>query len=422
MSKIKDVIAREVLDSRGNPTIETEIILTSGARGIAIVPSGASTGSKEALELRDKDEKRYHGQGVLKAIDNIHHHIAPRIIGKEAIQKSIDQIMIDLDGTSNKSLLGANAILSVSMALLKALADEAGCELFEYLHRDHQYVLPIPMMNVINGGRHANSSVDFQEYMIVPVGASSFQEAVRWGSEVFHALKEILKQNHQITAVGDEGGFAPDLANNKEPLDYLVLAIHRAGYRLKDDIAIALDVAASEFYDEEQNLYLLSKSGEGAKTTTEMIDYLEMLVKQYPIISIEDGLSENDYQGWVEMTRRLGDRIQLVGDDLFVTNPRFLKEGIKKKMGNAILIKPNQIGTITETIETIIVAKKAGFKTIMSHRSGESEDTIIADLAVGFSTGQIKTGSLSRSERVAKYNRLMKIELLTNHESIYGHD
>lgn len=410
MTTIKKVEAYEILDSRGYPTIETKITLSDGSLGIASVPSGASTGQFEARELRDNDLSRFHGKGVLEAISNIHHIIAPAITNEEADLEKIDSIMINLDGTDNKDNLGANAILSVSMALLRALASSAGLEVYQYLLKDNSYHFPLPLMNIINGGKHADSCTDFQEYMIIPQSAQSIHEAIRIGSEVFHSLKEILKEHQYATTVGDEGGFAPSFHSNQEPLDFLVLAIEKAGYKLKEDVAIALDIAASEFYNHQQRIYDLSKSHEGKKTSQEMIAYYEYLIGKYPIISIEDALADDDYEGWTLLTKRLGNKVQLVGDDLFVTNASLLQKGIKMGMGNAILIKPNQIGTISEMIKTIDLAKQHGYKTIMSHRSGETEDTLIADLAVGLNTGQIKAGSLSRSERVAKYNRLMRIE------------
>ncbi len=410
MTTIKKVEAYEILDSRGYPTIETKITLADGSLGIASVPSGASTGQFEARELRDNDLSRFHGKGVLEAINNIHHIIAPAITNEEADLEKIDSIMINLDGTDNKDNLGANAILSVSMALLRAIASSDGLEVYQYLLKDNLYQFPMPLMNVINGGKHANSCTDFQEYMIIPQCAQSIKEAIRIGSEVFHSLKEILKEHQYATTVGDEGGFAPSFHSNQEPLDFLVLAIKKAGYKVKEDVAIALDIAASEFYNHQQRIYDLSKSQEGKKTSQEMIAYYEYLISKYPIISIEDALADDDYEGWTLLTKRLGNKVQLVGDDLFVTNASLLQKGIKMGMGNAILIKPNQIGTISEMIKTIDLAKQHGYKTIMSHRSGETEDTLIADLAVGLNTGQIKAGSLSRSERVAKYNRLMRIE------------
>lgn len=410
MITIKKVEAYEILDSRGYPTIETKITLSNGSIGIASVPSGASTGQFEARELRDNDLSRFHGKGVLEAINNIHHIIAPVIENKEANLERIDSLMISIDGTDNKDNLGANAILSISMALLRALAASKDLEVYQYLSKDNHYQFPIPLMNVINGGKHADSLTDFQEYMIVPQGAHSMHEAIRIGSEVFHSLKEILKEHHYATTVGDEGGFAPSFKNNQEPLDFLILAIEKAGYKIKEDVAIALDIAASEFYDHQQRMYDLSKSQEGKKTSQEMINYYEYLISKYPIISIEDALADDDYEGWKLLTKRLGDKVQLVGDDLFVTNVTLLQKGIEMGIGNAILIKPNQIGTISEMINTINLAKQNGYKTIMSHRSGETEDTLIADLAVGLNIGQIKAGSLSRSERVAKYNRLIRIE------------
>lgn len=404
MSKIIDVKAREILDSRGNPTVETEVFLESGVFACASVPSGASTGQREALELRDGDE-RYMGLGVLKAVNNVNTVIKDAVVSMDIYdQRKIDEVMIKLDGTETKSNLGANAILSVSMACLKAAALESGKALYEYV--GDNFSLPYAMMNILNGGKHADNSLDFQEFMIVPL-ASSFKERVRMGSEIFHTLKKVLNREGYNTNVGDEGGFAPNFSSNYDALDTIVLAIKEAGYIPGDDVNIALDVAASEFY--ENGLYNLK--GEGKKLNTdELISYYEDLVKRYPIISIEDPVDENDWDGFTKITSTLGSKIQLVGDDLFVTNKKYLQKGIDLKAGNAILIKVNQIGTITETIETITLARANGYKTIISHRSGETEDTTIADLAVGLDLGQIKTGSLSRTDRVCKYNRLMKIE------------
>lgn len=406
--KIKKIEAYEVIDSRGNPTVECEVTLENGIYATAIVPSGASTGEREALELRDGGT-RYHGKGVLKAVSNVNNVIAKALIGKDVSKQSeIDEIMINLDGTEYKTNLGANAILSVSLAVAKANALNKNMPLFKSLGKGT--TLPMPMLNVINGGAHADSNVDFQEYMIVPIGAKSFDDAIRMASETFMELKKVLKSMKYSTAVGDEGGFAPNFKNNEQPLDAIISAVKNAGYTPKQDIAIALDVASSEFYDEKTKKYELKKSKGGSLTTEQMIEWYSSLIEKYPIISIEDPLSENDWDGWVKITKKLGKKIQLVGDDLFVTNAKILKEGIKKHVANAILIKLNQIGTLTETLQTIKLAKENGYKTIISHRSGESEDTFIADLAVAVDAGQIKTGSISRTDRVAKYNQLIRIE------------
>ena len=406
--KIKNIVAYEIIDSRGNPTVECELTLENGTSVTAAVPSGASTGEREALELRDGG-KRFHGKGVLKASENVNKIIAKALIGKDVSkQKQLDEIMLKLDGTEFKTKLGANAMLSVSLAIAKANAQVKNKPLFKSL--GNGTTLPTPMMNVINGGAHADSNVDFQEYMIMPVGAKTFAEAMQFASETFVELKKVLKKKKYSTGVGDEGGFAPNFKNNEEPLEAIVEAIKNAGYTPKTDIAIAMDVAASEFYNKETKLYELNKSKGGKKTSAEMIAWYEELIKKYPIISIEDGLSENDWAGWAKLTKKLGKKIQLVGDDLFVTNPKIFKEGIEKGIANAILIKLNQIGTLTETLETIRLAKENGYKTVISHRSGETEDTFIADLAVALDAGQIKSGSISRSERVAKYNQLIRIE------------
>lgn len=406
MSKIIEVRSREILDSRGNPTVETDVLTSLGGFGRASVPSGASTGSKEALELRDNDMSRYCGKGVLKAVDNVNNIIGPKIIGEEVKeQKKIDDIMIKLDGTPNKSKLGANAILSVSLACLKACSNEMGLELYEYLSDD--YSMPYPMMNILNGGAHANNKLDFQEFMIIPQ-QKDINDRIRVGAEVFHSLKKVLNDNGYNTSVGDEGGFAPDLGSIEEALDYIILAIKNAGYESSLDVKLALDVAASELYDEKTNMYIL-KGINSKKTKDEMIEYYEELINKYPIISIEDPLDENDFEGFKQLTEKLGDKVQIVGDDLFVTNKELLKKGIDMGACNAILIKLNQIGTVTEALETIDMAKEAGYKTIISHRSGETEDTFIADLSVGLKLGQIKTGSLSRVDRIAKYNRLIRI-------------
>ncbi len=417
MSEIVDVRAREILDSRGNPTVECDVITADGAYGRAAVPSGASTGSREALELRDGDKGRYLGKGVLKAVANITGELKQAVLGMEvADQGGIDRRMIELDGTDNKGRLGANAILGVSMAVAHAAAQEQTLPLYRYLGQGH-YRLPVPMMNIVNGGQHADNSVDFQEFMIMPVGAGSLREAVRYGAEVFHALKAVLHQRGLSTAVGDEGGFAPDFSSNEAAVEAIIAAIEKAGFNLGSDIYLGLDVASSEFY--KDGVYDLE--GEGRKLDADgMIDLLADWCAKYPILSIEDGLAEGDWAGWKRLTERLGDKVQLVGDDLFVTNTRILKEGIDKGVGNSILIKVNQIGTLTETLEAIAMAHAAGYTAVVSHRSGETEDTTIADLAVASSAGQIKTGSLSRSDRVAKYNQLMRIEDQLGAEAVYA--
>ena len=411
MPYIIDVYAREVIDSRGNPTIEVEVTTESGAFGRAMVPSGASTGEREALELRDGDKSRYLGKGVLQAVENVNEVIADALLGFDVTEQNlIDQVMIDLDGTHDKSKLGANAILGVSMASAIAAADYYGLPLYQYLGGFNAKELPVPMMNVINGGSHADSSVDFQEYMIMPVSAPNIKEALRMGAETFHALRSVLKEMGHVTAVGDEGGFAPNLSSNEEPLEVIVKAIEKAGYVPGKDIVLAMDVAASEFYDVESETYVLAKSGGQVLTRDEMIDLYEDLVSKYPIVSIEDGLGERDWDGWKKLTDRLGEKVQIVGDDLFVTNPAILKEGIEKGVANSILIKVNQIGTLTETFDAMEMAKRAGYTSVVSHRSGETEDTTIADIAVAFHAGQIKTGSMSRTDRLAKYNQLLRIE------------
>lgn len=412
MPIIVDVYAREVLDSRGNPTVEVEVTTESGAYGRAMVPSGASTGEREALELRDGDKTRYLGKGTTKAVDNVNNIIAPKVIGLDVrSQNIIDKTMLELDGTPFKKNLGANATLGVSMACAIAAADFYGMPLYNYFGGFNANVLPVPMMNVINGGSHADSTVDFQEFMIQPVGAKSIKEAVRMGAETFHALKSVLKKRGYNTNVGDEGGFAPSCVNgNEEPLELLVEAMKAAGYEPGVDMTIAMDVAASEFHNHETGLYELSKSGQGTKTSDEMIDMYAEWIEKYPIVSIEDGLGERDWDGWKKLTDRIGDKVQLVGDDLFVTNPTILQEGIEKGIANAILIKVNQIGTLTETFDAMELAKKHNYTCVVSHRSGETEDSTIADIAVGFNAGQIKTGSMSRTDRIAKYNRLMRIE------------
>ena len=411
MPGIIDVYAREVIDSRGNPTVEVEVTTESGAFGRAMVPSGASTGEREALELRDGDKSRFLGKGVLKAVENVNSIIAPAVLGMDVTdQNLIDKTMIELDGTNGKTKLGANAILGVSMACARAAADFYGIPLYKYFGGFNGKTLPVPMMNVLNGGSHADSTVDFQEYMIFPVGAKSIKEALRMGAETFHNLRKVLKARGYNTNVGDEGGFAPSCREgNEEPLKLIVEAIEQAGYVPGKDISICMDVASSEFY-EGDGVYNLAKSGQGKKTTDEMIDMLAEWVEKYPITSIEDGLAENDWDGWKKLTDRLGKKIQLVGDDLFVTNPSILKEGIEKGLANSILIKVNQIGTLTETLDAMKMATQHGYTCVVSHRSGETEDTTIADLVVGLNAGQIKTGSMSRTDRIAKYNQLLRIE------------
>ena len=413
---IEDIVAREILDSRGRPTVEAEVYLVNGAVGIAQVPSGASTGTFEAHELRDGDASRYGGKGVLTAVQNIQEKIAPELLEVEALNQSwIDYRMIELDGSENKSNLGANAILAVSLATAKAAAESLGLPLYRYLGGPLANLLPVPLMNVINGGAHAANNVDFQEFMIVPVGASSFREALRWGAEVFATLSKVLDKKGLLTGVGDEGGFAPNLESNQVALELLVAAIEKAGYKPGEEVALALDVAASEFYKDGQYVY-----DGAAHSPEEFVDYLASLVDGYPIVSIEDGLHEEDWTNWHLLTQKLGSRIQLVGDDLFVTNPTRLQRGIASGAANSILIKLNQIGTLTETLETIDMATRNGYRSVISHRSGETEDTTIADLAVATRAGQIKTGSLCRSERVAKYNRLLRIEDQLGDRAIYA--
>ncbi|NTV48353.1 MAG: phosphopyruvate hydratase [Geobacteraceae bacterium] len=422
MSEIVDVYAREILDSRGNPTLEVEVFLESGAFGRAAVPSGASTGEREAMELRDGDKSRYLGKGVLKAVDNVNNIIAEEVIGMEADdQVGVDTKMIELDGTEFKTNLGANAILGVSLAVAKAAAEEAGQPLYKYIGGANARELPLPMMNIINGGAHADNNVDIQEFMIMPAGASCFKEALRMGAEIFHALKSVLKGKGYNTAVGDEGGFAPNLKSNEEALEVIMEAIVKAGYKPGEDVLLALDVASSELF--KDGVYTLENETQKVKSAVEMVDFYENLVNKYPIISIEDGMAENDWDGWKLLTDRLGKRVQIVGDDLFVTNPKILKEGIQKGIANSILIKLNQIGTLTETLEAIEMAKRAGYTTVISHRSGETEDTTLADLAVAVNSGQIKTGSLCRTDRVAKYNQLLRIEDELDSTSLFkGHD
>ena len=411
MSLITDIYAREVLDSRGNPTVEAEVYTEAGGAGRGIVPSGASTGEHEAVELRDGDKDRFGGKGVLKAVANVNNVIAKELVGMEVTdQVAIDKAMIALDGTPNKGKLGANAILAVSLAAARAAADELEVPLYNYLGGFNAHLMPTPMMNVINGGAHSDNKVDFQEFMIMPVGAKSIREAIRMGSETFHALKKALEADGKATAVGDEGGFAPDFANNEEPFEYLIKAIEAAGYKPGKDVAIAADVAASELWNDEDKKYKLRWSTGEEYTTEEWIEYLTGLIEKYPIVSVEDPIDENNWDYWVTITDKLGKKVQLVGDDFFVTNTEYLAKGIKMGAANSILIKLNQIGTLTETVEAIEMAKEAGYTAIVSHRSGETEDTTIADLVVALNAGQIKTGSMSRTDRLAKYNQLMRIE------------
>ena len=423
MSKtsIRSVIAREILDSRGNPTIEVDVRVESGALGRAAIPSGASTGEHEAWELRDGDKSRFGGKGVKKAVANVNGRIAPVLKGWDAHdQKSIDNKLIELDGTPNKKNLGANALLGVSLAVAQAAAAAEGIPLFHYLGGSEARVLPVPMMNILNGGAHSDAPIDFQEFMIVPRGAPTFSEALRYGVEVFHALKSVLKDRHLSTAIGDEGGFAPQLGSPDDALESIAIAIKKAGYKLGEQIFIALDPAASEFYDSESNVYVFKKSDGSRKTAEELIEYYADLCARFPIISIEDGCAENDWGGWKKLTAELGQKIQLVGDDLFVTNVEFLRRGIAEHVANSILIKVNQIGTLTETLATIDLAKKNDYTTVISHRSGETEDATIADIAVATNAGQIKTGSLSRSDRIAKYNQLLRIEEELGDKAVYG--
>ncbi len=411
MSGITNVHAREILDSRGNPTVEVEVQVATGIIGRAAVPSGASTGENEALELRDGDKARYNGKGVLKAVKAVNSIIAQKLIGFDVFdQVGLDRLMIALDGTPTKSKLGANAILGVSLAAAKAAAELLGLPLYRYIGGTNAKVLPVPMMNIMNGGAHSDAPIDLQEYMIMPKGAKSFAEALRMGAETFHALKSILKDMHLSTAVGDEGGFAPNLKNNIEPLDVIMKAIEKAGYEPGKDIFIALDPAASEFYDTNKKRYVFKKSDKSEKTSEQMVEFYSKLVKNYPIISIEDGMAESDWNGWKMLTEALGEKIQLVGDDLFVTNTKFLKKGIDMGVANSILIKVNQIGSLTETLDAVELAHKAGYTSVISHRSGETEDATIADLAVATNAGQIKTGSLCRTDRICKYNQLLRIE------------
>ena len=409
MSAIVDIVGREVLDSRGNPTVECDVLLESGVMGRAAVPSGASTGSREAIELRDGDKKRYGGKGVLKAVEHINTEISEAVLGLDASEQAfLDKTLIDLDGTDNKSRLGANAMLAVSMAVARAAAEESGLPLYRYFGGMNGNMLPVPMMNVINGGAHANNSLDLQEFMILPVGAPSFREALRYGAEVFHALKKIIDGKGMSTAVGDEGGFAPSVENHEAAIQLILQAISDAGYTAGQDIVLALDCASSEFY--KDGMYVLEGEGGLKLSADQWTDMLATWCDKYPIISIEDGMAEGDWDGWKLLTEKLGQKVQLVGDDLFVTNTKILKEGIDKHIGNSILIKINQIGTLTETFQAIEMAKRAGYTAVISHRSGETEDSTIADIAVGTNAGQIKTGSLSRSDRMAKYNQLLRIE------------
>ena len=420
MSYIAEIFARQILDSRGNPTVEVDVITENGALGRAAVPSGASTGIHEAVELRDNDKKKYLGKGTLKAVDNVNKKIAPILLGYDvADQTGIDEIMIQLDGTPNKAKLGANALLAVSMAVAKAAAEEAGLPLFRYVGGTNAKTLPIPMMNILNGGAHADNKIDFQEFMIMPVGAPNFSEGLRWGVEIFHALKTVLKKKGYSTNVGDEGGFAPNIQSNEEAIETVLNAIEAAGYKSGSQIKIAMDAANSELWDGKKKKYVFHKSNGKEMSSEQLVKYWESWVKKYPICSIEDGMAEDDWNGWKMLTQAVGTKCQLVGDDLFVTNVERLQQGIDKGVGNALLVKVNQIGTITETINAVTLAQHNGYNTIMSHRSGETEDTTIADLAVALNCGQIKTGSASRTDRVAKYNQLIRIEELLGSTGIY---
>lgn len=431
MTTIVDIRAREIIDSRGNPTIEVDVELESGIIGRAAVPSGASTGVNEALELRDGDlkgkqgtgidKKRFGGKGVLKAVQNVHDLIAPALMGMDAIdQAGIDAKMIELDGTANKKKLGANAMLGVSLATAKAAADALEMPLFRYIGGTNAKVLPVPMMNIMNGGAHSDAPIDIQEFMIMPEGAKSFSHALQMGAEIFHSLKKVLRARGLSTAVGDEGGFAPNLESNEDALEAIAKAVKDAGYKLGKDIFIALDVAASEFYDKKTKKYVFSKSDGSKRSSAEMVDFLADLCARYPILSIEDGCDEDDWEGWKLLTERLGESVQLVGDDLFVTNTKFLEKGIELGVANSILVKVNQIGTLTETLDAVEMAKEHGYTSVLSHRSGETEDTTIADIAVATNCGQIKTGSMSRSDRVAKYNQLLRIEEMLGDRAVYG--
>ncbi len=420
--QIKRIVGREILDSRGNPTVEVDVTLTGGGFGRAAVPSGASTGTREALELRDGDKSRYGGKGVRKAVANINEAIAGAVIGKELTQGTLDHAMLQLDGTANKGKLGANALLAVSMAFARAAAAQEGIALYEHFGRlaniDNPDLLPVPMMNILNGGAHADTNVDIQEFMVMPLGAPSFAEALRYGAEIFHALRSILKSRGLSTGVGDEGGFAPNLKSNKDAVEVVMEAVGKAGFKAGQDVYLALDVAASEFFDDSK--YVFKKSGDKTRSSDEMVEMYTEWVRDYPFISIEDGLGEGDWPGWVTLTKALGNKVQLVGDDVFVTNPAILKEGIAKGVANSLLVKLNQIGTVTETLDAMATAWKAGYTTIASHRSGETEDSTIADLAVGTRAGQIKTGSLCRSDRVAKYNQLLRIEEALGRKAKYA--
>ncbi len=420
MSYIAEIFARQILDSRGNPTVEVDVLTDEGALGRAAVPSGASTGIHEAVELRDNDKKKYAGKGVLKAVKNVNEVIAPALLGYDAAdQTGMDEMMIRLDGTPNKEKLGANAILAVSMAIAKAAAEEAGLPLFRYIGGTNAKVLPVPMMNILNGGAHADNKIDFQEFMVMPTGASSFSEGLRWGVEIFHALKTVLKKKGYSTNVGDEGGFAPNIQSNEEAIETVLTAIEAAGYKSGSQVVIAMDAANSELWNAKKKKYVFHKSSGKEMTSEQLVKYWTGWVKQYPIVSIEDGMAEDDWNGWKMLTDSIGNKCQLVGDDLFVTNVNRLQQGIDKGIGNGLLVKVNQIGTITETINAVTLAQHNGYNTIMSHRSGETEDTTIADLAVALNCGQIKTGSASRTDRMAKYNQLLRIEELLGESAIY---
>jgi len=422
MSEIIGIQARQILDSRGNPTVEVDVYLEDGLMGRAAVPSGASTGSREAIELRDGNPKVYMGKGVLKAVKNVNTKIAPELVGIEVTEQAlIDKLLIEIDGTKNKSKIGANAMLGVSLAVAKAAAKDVALPLFKYIGGTNACEMPVPMMNVLNGGAHADNNVDIQEFMIMPVGAKSFSDALRMGTEIFHHLKAVLKKKKYNTAVGDEGGFAPDLKSNAEAVEILIQAVKNAGYKIEKDVLLALDVAASELY--ANNKYTLAAEKKSKLSSGEMVSYLESLVKKYPIVSVEDGLAEDDWKGWKQLTDKVGGKTQLVGDDIFVTNTEILAKGIQQGIGNSILIKVNQIGTLTETLEAVEMAKRAGYTAVISHRSGETEDTTIADIAVAVNAGQIKTGSLCRTDRVAKYNQLLRIEEILGSSAVYkGND
>ncbi len=421
MPTVVDVIAREILDSRGNPTVEAEVCLDTGNWGRASVPSGASTGENEALELRDTSKKRYLGKGVQKAVANVNNLIAPELVGLDGLdQVALDRAMLELDGTPNKRKLGANATLAVSLAVSKAAAEFSGLPLFRHIGGANAKVLPVPMMNVINGGAHSDAPIDIQEFMIMPKGAKTFSEALRIGTEIFHTLKSILKGMGLSTAVGDEGGFAPELKNNEQAIEVLIKATKQAGYKPGKDVFIALDAASSEFYNTSQKKYVFKKSDKSKRSATQMVDFYRDLTSRYPVISIEDGMDEGDWSGWKKLTEAIGDTVQLVGDDLFVTNTKFLSKGIKLGVANSILVKVNQIGTLTETLEAIEMADRAGYTSVISHRSGETEDSTIADIAVAANAGQIKTGSLSRTDRICKYNQLLRIEELLGRNAVYG--